>query len=47
VEAIEAHNANTDQTYRMGINQFTAYTQQEFESMFLSKIESQRPADAV
>ena len=35
---IEAHNARKDQTYTMGINQFTAMTQEEFEEAYLGLI---------
>ena len=33
--AINDHNSNPASTYRMGVNQFTIYTQQEFQEMFL------------
>lgn len=36
VKAIEEHNANPAHSYKQGVNQFSAYTQQEFEAMFLS-----------
>jgi C1A family cysteine protease len=35
VAKINAHNSRNDQTYEMGINQFTHLTQQEFESTYL------------
>lgn len=35
VDIINKHNADSSQTYKMGINQFTAMTQEEFESTFL------------
>jgi C1A family cysteine protease len=40
LKEIEAHNANSAHTYKQGVNQFTAYSQEEFEAMFLSKIEA-------
>ena len=44
VAKIEAHNARNDQTYTMGVNQFTALTQEEFEHIYLSAIP---PSDAI
>jgi C1A family cysteine protease len=35
VAKIDAHNARNDQTYEMGINQFTHLTQEEFVNTFL------------
>lgn len=35
VEKINKHNADKTQTYKMGINQFTAMTQEEFVNTFL------------
>merc|ERR1719473_106789 len=35
VAKIAAHNADETQTYKMGINQFTDMTQEEFESVML------------
>jgi hypothetical protein len=31
---IAKHNADPSQTYKMGVNQFTAFTQAEFEHLF-------------
>ena len=36
VRIIEKHNADASQTYKMGINQFTVYTQEEFVSTYLT-----------
>ena len=44
VAQIEAHNADPTQTYTMGVNQFTALTQEEFEHIYLSAIP---PSDAI
>lgn len=33
---IKEHNADASQTYQMGVNQFTAYTEKEFVSLFLN-----------
>lgn len=33
---IEKHNADSTQTYKMGVNQFTVYTQEEFANRFLT-----------
>ena len=41
VAKIEAHNARNDQTYTMGVNQFTAMTQEEFEQTYLGLIVSE------
>lgn len=38
VAKINAHNTRNDQTYTMGINQFTAMTQEEFEQSYLGLI---------
>jgi len=35
VAKIESHNADSTQTYKMGINQFTDLTQEEFEATIL------------
>jgi len=35
VAKINAHNADSTQTYKMGINKFTDMTQEEFESRIL------------
>jgi len=35
---ISAHNADSTQTYKMGINQFTDMTQEEFESNILMPV---------
>lgn len=40
VKEINEHNSIEGKTYKLGINQFTAYTQQEFEAMYLSHIEA-------
>ncbi len=40
MKAIEEHNADPSHSYKQGVNQFTAYTQQEFEAMYLSKIDA-------
>lgn len=40
LKEINAHNSIEGKAYKLGINQFTAYTQQEFEHMFLSHIET-------
>lgn len=34
--AIKAHNADHTQTYKMGVNHFTIYTQKEFAHLFLT-----------
>ena len=39
LQLISEHNAKPGQSYKMGVNQFTAFTQEEFESAFLTKIE--------
>lgn len=36
LEVIRKHNADNGQTYKMGINQFTAFTDEEFKIIFLS-----------
>ena len=33
---IEKHNADSTQSYKMGVNQFTIYTNEEFASRFLT-----------
>jgi len=38
LQAIEKHNADLSQTYQMGVNQFTIYSQQEFALLFLGAI---------
>lgn len=38
LKEIEAHNADPYQTYLKGINQFTAFTQEEFEHIFLGAV---------
>lgn len=38
LKEIEAHNAKSDQSYKMGVNRFTGYTQKEFEEIFISPI---------
>lgn len=38
LKEIEAHNAKPDQSYKMGVNRFTGYTQKEFEEIFVSPI---------
>ena len=35
---IEAHNANEYNTYKMGLNHFSAYTQEEFAQIYLGTI---------
>jgi len=35
IAKIDAHNADSTQTYKMGINQFTDMTQEEFETIML------------
>ena len=37
---IERHNADSTQTYKMGVNQFTIYTNEEFASKYLTPMES-------
>lgn len=46
LQAINEHNAKPNQSYKMGINKFTAYSQEEFENSFLTKIEP-NPAGSV
>lgn len=36
VDAMNAHNADSTQTYKMGINRFTDMTQEEFETTMLT-----------
>ena len=38
VANIEAHNADPSQTYKMGVNQFTILTQEEFVSTYLTTL---------
>lgn len=38
VIAINKHNSDPTQTYKMGINQFTIYTEEEFTLKFLANI---------
>ena len=38
VAKINTHNADETQSYKMGINQFTALTQEEFEQTYLGAI---------
>lgn len=40
VKAIEEHNSNPAHSYKQGVNQFTAYTKQEFEAMYLSHFDA-------
>lgn len=35
---IKAHNADHTQTYKMGVNHFTIYTQKEFAHLFLGPV---------
>jgi len=35
---INAHNSKNDQTYKMGINQFTGMTQEEFVQTYLGTV---------
>ena len=37
---IEKHNKDPTQTYKMGVNQFTIYTTEEFASLFLTPLET-------
>jgi len=43
-QAIEKHNANPHNTYQMGVNQFTVYSEEEFVNLFLGAIP---PSDEV
>ena len=36
IEIMEVHNRDTTQTYKMGINQFTALTDEEFQTIYLT-----------
>lgn len=36
LEKINKHNADTTQTYKMGLTQFAAYTDAEFATLFLT-----------
>lgn len=38
VESINQHNQRTDVSYKMAINQFTIYTEEEFAFRFLSQL---------
>ena len=38
--SIEKHNADSTQTYKVGVNQFSIYTTEEFASRFLTPMES-------
>ena len=40
LEIIRQHNQLLGRSYDMGVNQFTAYTQEEFEEQFMSKYPS-------
>jgi len=40
LEIIEKHNQDNTQTYKMGLNQFSAYTDAEFVSLFLNPREN-------
>lgn len=46
LQVINEHNSKPNQSYKMGINKFTAYTLEEFENSFLTKIEP-NPAGSV
>jgi hypothetical protein len=39
-EIIQKHNSDSTQTYKMGVNQFTIYTENEFRARFLGEIKS-------
>jgi len=41
VKIVNEHNSKLGKSYTMGINQFTAYTKEEFAALYLSKIEPQ------
>lgn len=41
VKKIEMHNADPTQTYKMGINQFSVYTDEEFVSTYLTPMMGQ------
>ena len=43
LKAIEEHNSNPANTYEMGVNQFTALTQEEFESYYLNPMRAATP----
>lgn len=45
VEIIEKHNADSTQTYKMGINQFTALTDEEFVTIYLTPLKQYPEAD--
>lgn len=36
LEIIKTHNSDTKRTYDMGLNQFSAYTDEEFVAIFLA-----------
>ena len=40
LDAIHQHNSNPANTYKMGVNQFTIYTQEEFTQRFLSHVQT-------
>jgi C1A family cysteine protease len=43
LQEINEHNAKEGQSYKMGVNQFTAFTQSEFELSYLQKFEARSP----
>ena len=40
LEIIKKHNSDPSQTYKMGVNQFTAYTDKEFQAIYLTPREN-------
>lgn len=36
IEMLKSHNSDENRTYDMGLNQFSAYTDDEFVALFLS-----------
>jgi C1A family cysteine protease len=40
LDAIHQHNSNPANAYKMGVNQFTIYTQEEFTQRFLSNVQT-------
>lgn len=40
LEAIYEHNSKLGRSYDKGVNQFTAYTQEEFEQNYLTNLPS-------
>ena len=40
---IERHNSDTSQTYKMGVNQFTVYSDEEFVKLYLNSMTNQHP----